>query len=139
MKNEAQKDDTYDAWVERVAAGRDGKPLNPGEVVEPGAPTPYTSIEFVRTDRDHYVGEVGKRGDDYIFHFYPKTEEVKRDFENKMGDAFLEVFKNPEQVQSAWTEEVGSWAVKVTGFAKTLWGDDQALSIFPKLDALLAR
>ncbi len=134
----AQKDDTYGAWVERVAAGRDGKPLSPGELVEPGPPEPFASVEFVRVEYPLFVGEVGKRGDDYIFHFFPKTAELAQ-FEEKMGDVFLAVFKNPNQVQAAFTIELGSWAVKVTGFANTVWGDDQALSIFDKLDAALAK
>ena len=141
MKNEVQKD-TYDAWVERMAAGREGKPLSANEMVTAGKPQPYASIEFLRLDRPGYVGEVGKRGNDYIFHFFPKPpfsliNQSAKVFETKMEDVFLAVFKNPNQVQSAWTEELKSWAVKVSGFVNTVWGDDQALSIFDKLDAAL--
>ena len=134
MKSDTQKD-TYDAWVERMAAQREGKPLNAGEMVEPGKPQAYSAVEFLRLDRPHYIGEVGRRGEDYIFHFFPKSEMPH--FEEKMGDIFLAVFKNPHQIQAAWTEEVKSWAVKVSGFVNTVWGDDQALSVFDKLDAAL--
>ncbi len=143
MTDVQKKDDTYDAWVERVAAERKVKPLTAGDVIEPGKPQSYTSVEFLRLEREHYIGEVGKRGDDYIFHFFPKahtdsTFASDTRFEEKMGDVFLSVFKNPNQIQAAWTEEVSSWAVKVTGFVNTVWGDDQALSIFDKLDKALA-
>lgn len=137
MKNEAQKD-TYDAWIERMASGREGKPLTAGEVVSPGNPTAYSSIEFIRLSRLHYTGEVGKRGNEYIFHFFPKSPfDSSGLFEEIMGDIFLEVFKNPQQIEAAWSSELNSWAVKVTGFVNTIWGDDQALSIFDKLDKAL--
>ena len=137
---ENKKDDSYNAWVERMAAGRNGKPLSAGEVVEAPAAEPYTSINFARFKHRYFVGEVGKRGGDYIFHFFPLAPYAPRkseEFEEKMGDVFLKVFKNPNQIQAIWTEELSSWAVKVSGFANTVWGDDQALSIFEKLDVAL--
>lgn len=135
MRQQIEKD-TYGAWMERMVAGREGKPLTAGEKVEAPPAEAYQSVQFVRTERPHYVGEVGKRGDEYIFHFFPSGKlEV---FEEKMGDVFLAVFKRSEQVQAVWTEELSSWAVKVTGFVNTVWGDEQALSIFDKLDQALA-
>lgn len=137
MRNESQKD-TYDAWIDRMASGREGKPLTAGEIVSPGDPTAYSSIEFLQLPRHHYTGEVGKRGGAYIFHFFPKAPFDTTDvFEEIMGDVFLEVFKNPQQIEAAWSSELKSWAVKVTGFVNTIWGDDQALSIFDKLDKAL--
>jgi hypothetical protein len=134
--------ETYNAWIERAVAGREAKPLSPGEVVTPGTPRQYSPIEFVRVEKKNFVGEVGKRGDDYIFHLFPGKgwDEVPGGFafEDIMGDVFLKVFQNPNQVEAAFTEEFGSWAIKVSGFANTVWGDDQALSIFEKLDTALS-
>jgi len=137
------KDDTYDDWVDRMMTGRGGKPFNEDRetVISLEGARPFASMEFLRLERPAYIGEVGKRGDDYIFHFYPGPgwDEVPSSFTfaDKLGDVFLDVFKNPNQVLADYTEEFGSWAVKVTGFARTVWGDEQALSIFDKLDKAL--
>lgn len=144
MNESMQKDDTYGAWVERMAAGREAKPLNTDKetVVSLEGAKPFSTMEFLRLDRPHYVGEVGKRHSDYIFHFFPKdsyliNEDLQHQFEEKMGDIFLAVFDNPNQVQAVWTSELKSWAVKVFGFANTVWGDERALSVFDKLDKAL--
>jgi len=144
MNELMQKDDTYDAWVERMAAGREAKPLNTDRetVVSLEGAKLFATMEFLRLDRPHYVGEGGKRRDEYIFHFFPKDsymadEGRRREFEEKMGDVFLEVFGNPNQIQAVWTDELSSWAVKVSGFAYTVWGDEQALSVFDRLDKAL--
>jgi len=142
MTNSVTQSDTYDAWVERMAAGREGKPLSAGEAVEPGKPQSYALVEFSQVASKFFHGEIGKRGDDYIFHFFPRAPyapEKSGEFEEKMGDVFLSVFKNPNQIQAVWTDELKSWAVKVSGFVNTVWGDDQALSIFEKLDAALSK
>jgi len=117
--------------------GRQAKPLSTGETVATSAdhPEPFNAVEFVRLDRPNYVAEVGKKGDDYIYHFYPK--KVDEGFEDKMGDAFLAVFNSNDQVEAGFTDELNSWAVRVRGFAHHLWGDDLAIRVLDKLDSLL--
>jgi hypothetical protein len=130
--------DQYDDWLNRVVAGRKGKPLNAGEVVGTSAdtPEPFAAIEFAEIDRPKYFAEVGKKGGDYVYHFYPKG--ISKDvFEDKMGDALLGVFKNADQLEAVYTEELNSWAVRARGFASNIWGDDLAVKVFDKLDSLL--
>lgn len=130
--------DNYNNWVERVMGGRNGKPLSVGESVGTSAddPEPFSPIRFARLEKDLYIAEVGKKGGDYVYHFYP-SDKVKGIFEDKMGDAFIAIFKKPEQIEAVYTEELGSWAVRARGFADTLWGDDLAIRVFDKLDSLL--
>lgn len=130
--------ETYEDWVLRVMAGRKNRPLSAGESVATSAdkPTPFSSIEFVKIDRKSYVAEIGKKGSDYIYHFYPK-DIPKDEFEDDMGAAFLEVFKNKDRIEAAYTEELNSWAVKANGFADSLWGDELAMKVLSNLDNLL--
>jgi hypothetical protein len=73
-------------------------------------------ITFSPFTRPLYTGEVGVVNDDVIFHFFP-IGEFPKNFEDIMGDAFIETFKFEERLQAAYAEELKSWAVKVTGYA----------------------
>ncbi len=126
---------SYNNWIKKIVSGESGESLTSGTFYTPGDPQDYKPITFHTLDREWYVGEVAKKGNDYIYHFYPKGDH--RLFEQKMEDTFLFVFKNANQVQSAWSDELNSWAVKVTGFGNTIWGDTQAESIFSILDNAL--
>lgn len=64
------------------------------------------AIEFARVDREKYVGEVGKRDGVYVYHFYPRTVDVLATFGDKMGDAFLKVFKFADRLSSKHDEIV---------------------------------
>lgn len=130
--------DTYNDWVDRMMAGREAKPVEDGEVIRASAGAPFGTIEFLRMDRPKYVGEVGKKGGDYVFHFFPKEgESLPPNFEEKMGDAFLEMFKFQDRVQSIYTEELSSWAVRAVGYANNPLADDLAIKVFDVLDKLL--
>ena len=138
----ATEKDTYDNWVERVVIGRGGKPLNPGDVVQAPAGAPFGAIEFVKFDRPNYTAEVGKKSGDYIYHIYPKgltTAQSHSVFEDRMGDAFLEVFKNPAQLEAGWTEEMKAFAVRARGFGTLLMGDELAIKVFEVLDRILGK
>jgi hypothetical protein len=139
--NTAEKD-TYDNWVERVIVGRGGKPLSAGDVVQAPAGTPFGTIEFVKIDRPHYKAEIGKKGGDYIYHLYPKETKMSQAisvFEDRMGDAFLEVFQNSSQLEAGWTPEMKAWAVRARGFATLLMGDELAIKVLDVLDKLLEK
>lgn len=129
--------DSYNSWVDRVAGGREGKPLVAGETVATSAdnPKPFAGVVFVSLERPLYRAEVGRKGDDYIYHFYPKKQDDK--FEDKMGDAMLSSFKYVDRLESVYTEEMNSFAVRARGFASNPFGDELAAKVFDKLDSLL--
>lgn len=135
--------DGYQAWAERVIGGRTGRPIEEGELVRSSSGRPFDCIEFARTERPKYTGEVGKKSGDYIYHFFPpastKTEGYgfPHKFEDKMGDAFLEVFKLQEKVQARFVPEMHSWAVRVLGYAVNPMADELAISVFDVLDKKL--
>jgi hypothetical protein len=129
--------------MERMLGGRDAKPVSEGETVAVSAAEPFGAIEFVRFHRKHYIGEVGKKGVDYIYHFFPipsyntETPEFPKNFADKLGDAFNEVFKIHERVEASFTEELNSWAVRVSGYAGNPLADDLALKVFDVLDRVV--
>ena len=130
--------DSYQAWMERMMGGRESKPAEEGDVVKTPAGEPFDAIEFARTERQKYIGEVGKRLGDYVFHFFPLPgKEFPKNFEAKMGEAFLDVFQFEERVQATFTEELNSWAVKAVGFANNPLSDELALRVFSALDQKL--
>ena len=64
------------------------------------------AIEYARVEREKYVAEVGKRDGNYIYHFWPRTEDLLPTFGDKLGDAMLQVFKYPERVSAKHDEVV---------------------------------
>lgn len=130
--------DSYQAWMERVMGGRESKPTEVGDVITTPPGEPFDAIEFAKLERPKYLGEVGKKIGDYVFHFFPlPDEEFPADFEAKMGEAFIEVFLFEDRVQSVFTPELNSWAVRAIGFATNPMSDDLALRVFPVLDQKL--
>jgi hypothetical protein len=81
-----------------------------GEAVDPNreviAGGYEQAIEYARVERDKYVGEVGKRDGNYVYHFWPRTAELLPTFGDKLGDAMLKVFKYPDRVSSKHDEIV---------------------------------
>ena len=129
--------DTYENWVERLMAGRDGRPLEAEELITTAEPEPFSAVSFARVDRDKYVAEVGRKAEDFIYHFYP-LKEVMQGFEDKMGDAILEVFKLEDRLEASFVPEFGSWAVRARGFAASSFGENLAVKVFDVLDKRLA-
>jgi hypothetical protein len=128
--------ENYQNWVERIVGGRDAKPLNPGEVIKTPSAEPFGAIEFVKVQKKNFAVEIGKKGDQYIYHFYPAEKQVWR-FKDPMSEALLEVFKNPEQIECDWVEEFQSFAVRVRGWANTVWGDELAIRAIDLLEQKL--
>jgi hypothetical protein len=130
--------DSYQAWMERMMGGRDSRPSEAGDIVQTSPGEPFDAIEFAKVERPKYLGEVGKKLGDYVFHFFPLPEkEFPKDFESKMSEAFLDVFKFEDRVQSTFTQELNSWAVRAVGFALNPMADELALRVFPALDQKL--
>ena len=133
-----QISDSYQSWMERVMGGRPSKPAEEGDIVQTSSGEPFGVIEFAKSERPKYLGEVGKRLDDYVFHFFPLSgSEFPKDFEAKMSEAFLDVFQFEERVQAVFSTELNSWAVRAVGFAINPLSDNLALRIFPTLDQKL--
>ncbi len=129
--------DTYQDWMERMSGKLDRRPLIDGETVQSSAGTPFKMIEFVRTERARYIGEVGKKAGDYIYHFYPRNLKWFpgfAEFGDKLGDAFLEVFRLGDRIEAVYSPELDSWAVRARGFADNPMSDEIALHVFTALD-----
>jgi hypothetical protein len=133
--------DTYQSWVQRVVGGREGKPLNEGDVVKSSAGEPFGALQFVKFEKKGFLAEVAKKGEQYIYHFYPEEKyhgAIIYRFHEPMAEAFLQVFQRPEQVESVWEEEMMAFAVRVSGFVNTVWGDDQAVRVIDVVEEKLA-
>lgn len=128
-------EENYTTWVERVAGGRGARPLADGDVVTAAPGEPFGAIEFLTIERATFKAEVGKKFGDYIYHFFPVRMEkiLIEDFEERLGDAFLEVFKFPERVEAAYDPEMKAWAVRANGFANNLESDKLALRVIDVL------
>lgn len=129
--------ENFHSWVDRVAVDRESKPLTPGEIVKAPPPQPFGTVQFVQIEKKGFKAEVGKKGDHYIYHFYPASETEVWKFKGPLEDAFIQVFKNPEQVEAAWVEEFQSFAVRVSGWVHTVWGDELAVRVIDVLEEKL--
>lgn len=98
---------------------------------------PFHSVEFARTERSKYLGEIGRKGADFIYHFFPIGKEFPENFGDALGDAFLEVFKFSDRIFADFVPEMNSWAIKVQGYGKNIVADDLAIKVFDILDAKL--
>jgi hypothetical protein len=99
----------------------------------------FRPMEFHEENRKYYRGEVGKKDGHYIYHFFPKEGSSFPDnFEDTMGDAFIEVFRNKERLEAAFSSEMNSWAVRARNYARqNMFGDELAMKVFDVLDHLL--
>ena len=143
--------DTYQHWVERIVGGRDAKPLHNGEIVKSSSGTPFGVIEFARIVKSNFVANLGKKGDKYIYHFYPldkyhpsfngsivsQTIVNGTTFYGALSKVFLELFKREDQIEADWVPEMKAWAVRVSGWADNVWGDDLAVRAIHRLDEVL--
>lgn len=146
--------DTYQNWIERVVGGRDAKPLSSGEIVKSSSGESFGAIEFVRVPKQDFVAEVGKKGDKYIYHFYP-TPKYQPDirygvvvqelteggitFSDVLTQAFLEIFKREDQIEAEWVAEMKAWAVRVSGWTNHVWGDELAARVIEKVQEFLIK
>lgn len=130
--------ESFELWVERVTKSPGlVTPIKPGELVKSSSGKPFGVINFAQVKKKLFLAEIGKKSDVYYYHFYPSTETNPTDFYEKMSDAFIDVFKNKDQVEADWVPEMNSWAVRVTGWGNSVWGDDLALKVINLLDTML--
>jgi hypothetical protein len=136
-------EETYQTWVERVLGGRDAKPLNAGEVVKAAAGQAFGTIEFIKVQKTNFLAEVGRKGDYFIFHFYPSQKVLDKGalvgmFFAPMTEAFVDVYKTPDQIEDGgWAEELNSWAIRVRGWGDNIWADELALRVIDVFDQKL--
>ena len=133
--------DSYQSWMERMMGGREARPLETEEVIKTSAGEPFAPIEFAKTERELYHAEIGKKMGDYVYHFFPLPShpqgpglDFPTHFEEKMGEAFLQVFQFEERIEAVFSPELHSWAVRAKGFATNPMSDELALSLFSVLD-----
>lgn len=62
------------------------------------------AIEYARVEREQFVGEVGKRDGNYVYHFWPRTEELLSIFGDVLGDAMIQVFKYEDRLSAKHDE-----------------------------------
>ncbi len=132
--------ENYQKWVDGVVQGRMAKPLNSGEIVKSSSGKQVGAIEFVMLPKTYFMSEVGKKGNAYIYHFYPSPgieDHLGKKFYDCLSEAFLDVFKREDQIEADWVEEMQAWAVRVTGWTDNVWGDELAVRAIDKLDEIL--
>lgn len=99
------------------------------------------AIEYARVEREKYVGEVGKRDGNYVYHFWPRTVELTQGFSDKLGDAFIEVFKYPERIAAKHDEVVrcfeGEQGAQPGDILCRFWGkpEDFAAGVCPNCNS----
>lgn len=135
--------DSYQTWVNGVVNGRMAKPLSSGEIVKSSSGKQVGAIEFVVLPKTYFMSEVGKKGNAYVYHFYPAPGialiegSLGKKFYDCLSEAFLDVFKREDQIEADWVEEMQAWAVRVTGWSDNVWGDELAVRAIDRLDEIL--
>lgn len=129
--------ENFQNWIDRVSVDRESKPLVEGEIVKTPPPQPFGVVNFATIEKKDFTAQVGKKGEFYIFHFFPKSESVIWKFKGPLEEAFIQIFKNPEQVEVDWVEEFQSFAVRVRGWVHTVWGDELAMRVIEVLEEKL--
>ena len=110
------------------------------------------SVEFAKTERSSYKGEVGKIGDDLIFHFWPTDDarysrgpndkgewEFSEVFPDALATSFIEVFKLEDKLSWDFVPEMNSWAVRARGFGSNTMANELATKLFNSLQDRLER
>lgn len=128
--------ENFQTWADRIAV-RESKPLTEGEIVKTPPPQPFGVVNFAKAEKKGFTVEIGKKGDVYIYHFYPASEALVWRFKGPLEEAFLQIFKNPEQIEADWVEEFQSFAVRVSGWVHTVWGDELAVRVIDVLEEKL--
>lgn len=110
------------------------------------------TVSFAQFSAPCFQAEVGKVDDDLFFHFFPAENEYhsviagegentywsfKEGFEDKMGDAFLAVFKHEDKLCWDFVPELHSWVVRCTGFGANVMANQLAEKLFSKLQRIL--
>lgn len=124
--------------------GRLQRDVGTGDRSEPAKPV--QPMEYATTNRMFYVAGVGIKDGSFYFHFYPATQAGFRpDFADKLGDAFIDTFKAttptwdfvPEVPHPGDPTVLGSWVVKVEGYASKPLAHNLFSTLFDTLDRYL--
>lgn len=130
--------ENFNAWVERLARDpQNSKPLSAGEVVKSSAGEPFGAVQFVRIDQTDFVAEVGKKGNQYVYHLYPHSDVPQHLFQAAMSLSFEELFKEHGEVEMGWVPEMLSWSVRVLGWTNHVWGDELAIRVVERIQEKL--
>ncbi len=123
--------ENFNTWTERLARDpKHSKPLSEGEVVQSSAAEPFLPIDFVKISKPNLAAEVGKRGKHYIFHFYADYKKFSPEtFRAHIEAGFDQVFTGQGEAEFAFSEELKSWAVRLSGWSEHIWGDELAARV----------
>lgn len=129
----------FQNWVDDVTKSLKPADIKPGEVIKSSAGEPFGAVTFVKVPKHNFLAEVAKKGDYYIYHFFPTEKWLGRiaSFYYPMMDGFTQLFKDHGEVEHEWVEEMTSFAVRVNGWANHVWGDELALRVLDVVDANL--
>lgn len=133
--------ESYQTWVERVIGGRDNKPLSEGEIVKSSSGQPYGPIQFVTLQKKGFKVEVGKRGNDFLYHFYPEEKHFGSmiyTFFEPLTDSLVQAFQDSDRLSAVWDEDMKSWTVLAKGFVNHVWGDELAVRAIDIFEQKLA-
>ncbi len=97
---------------------------------------PILSIAFAEESNENYRAKVAAVDNDLIYHIYPK--QTRPDWEDLIGDAFLEVYKNPDFLMANYEEKVGAWAICVKGYGNNPMIDLVKMKVFDSLNRVLS-
>lgn len=61
------------------------------------------AVSFERSNHPCYMGEVGKKSGDFVYHFYAKGEGFPANFQAKLGDAFVSVYRMEDRL--SWSHD----------------------------------
>lgn len=144
-----------EAWDR--AASKDPSLASLSTELSQGGDHPIEPVAFVKVEKDTFVGEVGRVEGDLFFHFFPKEHRnnklvsIKEDesvdvkmwvfgdeFADKLGDAFLEVFKFEDKLCWDFVPEMNSWVVRAFGYADNPNAEELSSRLFDLLQETTA-
>jgi hypothetical protein len=141
-----------EAWDKASLEDKDLGALN--KELTKGGDHRFNTITFARCDKTHFTAEVGRVEGDLVFHFFPCPSEINQlvslasgekiwvfgdSFADRLGDAFLDVFKFQDKLSWAFVPEMNSWAVKVAGMGSNPMTEELASKLFDCLDSLIEK
>lgn len=130
---------SWTAWIDEIAeTGTASKPSKPGDMVKTSEGKPFGVIEFIKYQKTDFIAELGKKGNHYIYHFFPSAKlQSGTKFKDSLSDVLLALFKREDQIELDWVPEMKAWAVRISGWVDNIWGDDLADRAIHNLDTML--
>lgn len=96
---------------------------------------PILSIAFDEETNENYRAKVATVDTDLIYHIFPKA--FLPNWEDLIGDAFLEVYKNPDHLMANYEKKVGAWAICVRGYGNNPMVGMIKMKVFDSLNRML--